>query len=257
MLFLFGFTSAHGEKLVIAGTGDSQSILRKLATLFQAQNPGSTIDIPDSIGSGGGIKQLLNNKIELCRTARPLKKKEKDHGLTEILFAKSPVVFVTKPGVEVSNVSTPQVLDIFTGKISNWKALGGPDHKIYLVEREAGDSSRKILEQNLPGFKNIQSVGKIYYTTPETAAAIGQNDYTFGYLPLSVALAHQLHVFSLDNVAAASENEKSGNYPLVTPFYLVRSERLSPLGQRFIEFVFSPDAQEFMLKNGLHPVPSP
>ncbi len=245
---------ARSENLVIAGTGDSQAVLRKLAALFEEQNKGITVEVPDSIGSGGGIKAISRHEVGLARTARPLKEKERNEDLTEILFARSPVVFVASPGSVVNNVSTQQVLDIFSGKIKNWNELGGPDHKLYPVDREQGDSSRKILSKHVPGFKEIQSVGKVFYTTPETAEAIGLHEFTFGFVPLSVALEHKLHILSLDRQVATTENVKSGTYPLLTPFFLVQSKQSGPLARRFVDFVFSPEARDLMVDNGVYPV---
>jgi len=254
-IFLSG-SQAGAENLVIAGTGDSQSVLRKLAVLFEEQNQGITVEVPDSIGSGGGIKAISRHEVGLARTARPLKKKERSEDLTEIMFARSPVVFVASPGSVVNNVSTQQVLDIFSGKIKNWKELGGPDHKLYPVDREQGDSSRKILSKHVPGFKEIQSVGKVFYTTPETAEAIGLHEFTFGFVPLSIALEHNLHILSLDGQVATTENVKSGTYTLLTPFFLILSKQSGPLARRFVDFVFTPDARELMVNNGVYPVAS-
>ena len=78
--------SAATEKIVIAGTGDSQSLLRVLAGDFEKSHPGTAIEIPDSIGSGGGIKATAMGKCDLGREARGIKDKEKKYGLKYRLF---------------------------------------------------------------------------------------------------------------------------------------------------------------------------
>lgn len=249
-------SSVLAENLVIAGTGDSQGILGKLAALFESQNQGDVIEVPDSIGSGGGIKAIQQHKVGLARTARPMKEKERKEGLTEILFARSPIVFVTHPEVSVNNVSTPHFLDIVVGKITNWQELDGPDHKLYFVDREEGDSSRIILNKHLAGFEDLNSVGKTYFTTNETALAISQHSFTFGYLPLSVALEYKLNILNLDGRGAIGENPESENYPLLTPFYLIQSSQSGQLAKRFMDFIFSKEARELMIKNGVFPVPA-
>lgn len=257
LIFMLLFScSAFAETLVIAGTGDSQAVLRKLALLFMAQNPGVTVEVPDSIGSGGGVKAIKQHKVGLARTARPLKDKEKSADLTEILFAESPVVFVTGPDVAINDVTSREVLDIYSGKIKNWKELGGPDHKIYPVDREKGDSSRKILKKFLPGFEAIKSVGKVLYSTPEAAEAIGGNSFTFGFVPLSIALEYKLHVLSLNGVAATAENGRSRRYRLLTPFYLIKSKHSGRPAGRFVDFIFTPGAGELMADGGVFPVRS-
>ena len=135
---------------MIEGTGDSQVILRGIASLFEALHPDVRVFVPDSVGSGGGVKALIAGKADLARTARPLKAKEKKEGITQIPFAWSPIVFAAHPsGAAVKNITMDQALEIFSGELSNWKALGGPDHKLYPVSREAGDSSRNVVDAYL------------------------------------------------------------------------------------------------------------
>ena len=148
------------ETLVIAGTGDSQALLRNLGAIFEKSHPDVTIEVPNSIGSGGGIKAVGRGEAGLGRTARALKEKEKP-GLTDVAFARSPVVFATNTSVhEVLDLSREQILAIYSGKINNWKEVGGPDGKIYPLSREEGDSSRETIDKNLAGFKELTLVDR-------------------------------------------------------------------------------------------------
>jgi len=243
------------DRLEIAGTGDSQSLLRMLAQQFMQSRPGLTIEIPDSIGSGGGIKGLLANQYELVRTARPLKAKEQDGTLVEYPFAISPVVFAVHPSVTgIDNLTTTQIIGIYSGAITSWDQLGGPTSPIYPVDREPGDSSRVILESHMPGFREMKSVAKIFYTTPETAAAVSQHKYTIGFLPHGLALDAQLQVASIDGFAPEVEDIKNGSYPYVCTYFLVARKSASSLATEFINFIYSPDARALMTKRGLIPL---
>lgn len=253
------FSVTAAETLLVAGTGDSQALLRKLAVLYKETYPGSEIIVPDSVGSGGGIKAVIEGTAGLGRTARALKPKEKDHGLTAIPFALSPIVFVTHPsGVNVKNVTPEDVVKIYSGKVTNWRQLGGDEHKIYPVDREPGDSSRTILaaqlHSSLGTFNDIQSVGKVFFTTPETVQAIAQNRYTFGFVPLSFAQEAKLHIFSLSSVFPDEDSIQDGSYPLVTTFYLVKPAHPKRLATDFLNFLQEPAAQELMHTSGVIPV---
>lgn len=243
------------EELVVAGTGDSQSILRILAQHFMQTGSHCVVKIPDSIGSGGGIKDVLSNRHELARTARPLKPEEQDGTLVEYPFAISPVVFVIHPSVTgITNLTNRQIIDIYTGRTHSWGQLGGPAVPIYPVDREPCDSSRTILENHMQGFREAKSVAKIFYTTPEAVAAIREHRYTIGFLPLGLALESNLHVVAIDGFAPISRDIKTGTYPYIATYALVARKPVSRRATEFIDFIYSPDAAAIMTKHGLIPL---
>ena len=175
-----------GQKIIVGGTGDSQVLLRALARAFETTFEGSHIEVPDSIGSSGGMKALAAGKVDLARVARPLKEREKKADVTYHLFAKSPVVFVVHPSVTgCDNLATEQLIGIYSGKFKNCEQVGAGHGKIYAVAREAGDSSLKVLNKQIPGFKDItQPKAKVIYSTPETVEALANHRNTFGFLSM-------------------------------------------------------------------------
>lgn len=238
------------QKLMISGTGDSQSLLRTLADAYTENNSNIKIDIPDSVGSSGGIRLLIKGKTNLARTARPLKPDEMD-GLVETVFATSPVVFVVNPSVHtVESLSSDQILGIYAGRIKNWQAIGAQNNKIYVVDRELGDSSRSILERNLKGFKETKSIGKIFYNTPEAIKAITENTFTIGYVPLSETNKADLRVLLIDGKSPGTTG-----YPFATDFYVVSRGPLQGTAHDFVKFLSSDLAHEIMRKQGVIPVP--
>ena len=251
---------ATAQELVIEGTGDSQFVLKQLAGLFAQDHPGARVLVPDSVGSGGGIKKLIQGKTGLASTARPLREKEKGHGFVQIPFALSPVVFAASPQgvVGVKNLSLSQILDMYSGNIANWSRIGGPDHKLFLVNREAGDSSRKVIDNHLksvPGLdRRLGFGGKTFYTTPEAAQAVALNRYTIGYLPFSTALEKGLHLFKIEGISPDQQSIKAGRYPFITTFFLVRPENPAPSARQFLAFISTAPAKKRMLELGVFPI---
>ena len=243
------------QSLVIAGTGDSQSLLREIAIEFMQQYPDKHIDVPDSIGSGGGIKGLLKGQYVLARTARGLKANEQNGTLVEYAFAISPVVITTNTSdSNVTNLSSAQVVDIYTGKIPRWEKVGGAAAPIYPVDREAGDSSRDVLERHLNGFKEAKSIAKIFYNTQETYEAIANHQHTIGYLPLDLAKVVGLNVLSIDGIKPDKLNIEIGKYPYVSKFYLVSHKDMTPEAKMFIDFIYSEHALNIIKAKGLIPI---
>ena len=242
--------------LVVAGTGDSQSLLKKLASAFRQTEAGRDIiiQVPDSIGSSGGIKALIAGQVSLARTARPLKEKEQGHKLQQFRFALSPVVIAAHPSAkQVHNISSQQLIKVYEGHIGNWDQLGGASSPIYVIDRETGDSSRDILEKHLAGFPKGRTAAKIFYTTPEAVAAIADHQHTLGFLPLSVAKARGLKVFSIDGVKPTEDNVTKGSYKYVTPFYIVAGAQPGKAEQAFIDFLYSEQAKKVIHASGSVP----
>lgn len=247
--------SGNPRVLVIPGTGDSQILLRKLVQLYAKNRPRTAVEIPDSIGSGGGIKSVISGKSELARVARPLTEKESAQGLKARIFAQAPIIFAVSPGVSgVESLTFEQIIGIYAGKIPQWDGLGGSG-KIYAMNREEADSSRTVLESLIPGFKEISApAGSTVYSTPDAVQTLTSSPNTIGYLPLPATVGTGLKVLRIDDVAPSAANVRQKKYQLVVPFALVWKDTLTPPAQDFLDFLSSPAARKLMLDNGVIPV---
>ena len=256
LLTIFSGPAAAGEQLIIDGTGDSQQLLRVLAVAFEKNHPDIQVIVPDSIGSTGGVKSLIEGRCGLARTARPLKEREiaGEPKLRSRAFALSPVVFAANlPTPCLPGLTTDQVVGIFSGRIGDWSQLAGcPAHKIYVAQREEGDSSRTIIEKNIPEFKEIEQLaGETVYSTPETLTVVTRHAFTVAYLPMAVIQEQGLQVFALNGKDPDPINIRNGAYPLAVQFALVWKEPLTGIAEEFAGFVFGPDGQKIIRENGM------
>lgn len=241
---------ADAASLVIPGTGDSQELLRILAADF-SRRTGNLVVIPDSIGSSGGIRQVLKGKAELARVARKLRPREKQAGLTWWQFAVSPVVFAArKDGPGVFNLTSGQINQIFSGQVRNWKELGGPDAPIYVAQREKGDSSRTILEQFFSVFASQRLAGEILLSTPAMTRTLTRYPGTIGYLPLSATFGHPLRVIAVNGYLPVED----GGYPYLVPLALVWQKPPRGVAADFLRYLDSPTARELMRRSGAWPL---
>lgn len=258
-LFLLATSSicSAQKKIIVAGTGASQQLLRVLAEAFEKANPGTKIEVPDSIDSSGGIRAAAKGLCDLGRVARPIKEKEKKYNLNYRLFACSPLVFVVNKSVKgVSNLSTEQIIGIYSGKITGWSEVGGQKTKIYVTNREAGDSARRTLKKYLPGFKEIKEyAGFTTYCVSETVKTIIEHKNTIGYVSLPTVKGTDLRVLKINGVYPSVENIQNGTYKIATPYGLVWKGELTGLAKAFFDFLFSPKAQKIVIENGAVFVP--
>lgn len=250
------FKEGSREKIIVAGTGDSQRLLQVVADCLKQDLKNIEIEIPNSIGSGGGIKALAAGKADLARVARPLKDTEKNLGLIYQPFAKSPIVFVVHPSVTgLDNLTTQEIVDIYSGKITTFEELGAKKGKIYALTREAGDSSLSVLLDYLPGFKDIAELkAKIAYRTPDLLDLLEKHKNTLGFIPLAMAQKTKLKILKVDEVYPSAENIASGKYIFVIPLAIVHKDKPTGLVKQFIDFLFSEKGQKIITENGAIPI---
>lgn len=244
-------------ELAVEGTGDSRRLLRAIAQRFEELHPETHIEVPRSIGSSGGIRLAGRGETELARTARPLEKKELDYGLTSSVFAISPLVFAVNPSVKgINDLTDEQIIGIYKQKITDWSHISKSSGKIYFVNREAGDSSRRIMEALVPGFAEIDPPTRgIFFTTQETVDAIEGHKNTIGYGPVAMMVNTNLKILKLNGVYPSAENVKNGSYKLAIPLAVVyKKESLSPLAEAFVDFLYSTESNEIIRRYGCLPV---
>jgi phosphate transport system substrate-binding protein len=229
---------ALSGKLIVEGSGDSQELLRSIARRFVALHPGTDIEIPDGIGSRGGIESVLGNKVQLARASRPLNEREHSKGLFYRIFAKSPVAFATNPESRLNSLSAEQIVGIYSGKFVNWKQLGGAASKIYPLGRESTDPGRTV---------------KTYYTASGIVEDIARHEGTIGYASMAMVKKTGLKVLKVDDVYPLTMNVRNGTYKMVIPLAIVYRGNINPLAQAFVDFLYSREAQKIIIHYGCMP----
>jgi len=239
--------SALAEELAIPGTGDGVAVLESSSAAFE-QKTGVSVRVPKSIGSGGGVKAVGNGMAELARVARGIKDKEQHFGLSYQALFNVPTVFLVNKEMSVENLTAQQVLDIFSGKISNWKDVGGEDRGIFVVRREKGDSSLDNLTKTFPGFSDEMITQKAYTVpkTPNMVAQVQNRKYCIAFGPFDVALANDLKVLKVDGKVPGE-----ADYPYFGTIGLVyKKESLMGVAKQFVEFATSEKAHAAIRKTG-------
>jgi phosphate transport system substrate-binding protein len=245
----------QGTPLVFAGSGTNLPVVRALAQAFQRSHPDIAIDVPASIGSGGGIQAASDGAIALGLISRELKDKEKGKGLTVINYARTPLIIGVHPSVAEDNITHAELLDIYRGKKRTWR--DGRD--IVVLTREPSDSSIEVLIKGVPGFKEVYEESQqarrwntllkdvvMNETLARTPHAIGVSD--LGAVTIERRAIKPLKV---NGVAATITNLQNGRYPLYkTLAFVYRNDRLPAGARLFIDYVRSRDGEKILKSNG-------
>jgi phosphate transport system substrate-binding protein len=237
----------------ISGSTSVGPLAEKIAEKYMDTND-VKIEI-NQIGSSAGITNATTGVSEIGMSSRDLKEEEKANGLIETVVAYDGIVVVTHPTNKVKNLTMDQVKDVFTGKVTNWKELGGDDLEIVVVSREDGSGSRDAF-QEIVGYSSGELIrnsiiasgnGNIKTTVAGNKHAVGF--ISFEYIDSSISTVN------IDGVEATAENVLQQKYSLSRPFLFVHKEgQLSVAGQQFIEYVLGPDGQAIVAETGAIPI---
>lgn len=161
---------------------------------------------------------------------------------------KVPTVFAVNKSVNVQNLSSQQVCDIYSGKITNWSQVGGNNARIKVVRREDGDSSLGALMKSFPGFINITLTNrsKTAFSTPENFSILQNTAGTIGFGPYDVAKASNVKILSIDG-----KGPTDVGYPTsVTLAFVYKGENKTGNIKKFIDFATSAAARDALQKSG-------
>lgn len=244
---LFG-SPANAEELTIVGTGSGPPILKAIGLSFTNQYPDIKITVPRSIGSGGGIKAVGTDQYLLARVARKIKKKEQQYNLSYVPLARMPVVFFTNKDVAIKNLTKEQVFDIYSGKIYNWREVGGYDGRIKVIRRQEGDSSLSVLRKTFPNFKNIKitSLSKTTYSDPDNIDLTERTPGAIAFGTYCDVVNREVNTFSIDDVHPAGDD-----YPYFATFALVYKDKsYTGTVKKFIEYATSTSVEKTIIQSG-------
>jgi phosphate transport system substrate-binding protein len=243
-------TAQSGLKVV--GTGDGLEMLQEIGAGFTETYPDIKLDIPPSIGSGGGIAAVSSGAERMGRVARPLKDSEVEYGLVYLPIAKIPSAIFAHPSTGITSLTSEQLVKIYSGEISNWADVGGADLRVRLVRREDADSTLQVLRSSMPGWQDLEFSprSKTALTTQEAISSAREVEGAVAFGPYSAPLEDGLTVLKIDG-----HHPTEDGYPsAVTLALIYKDGTLDSEMEAFISFAQSGQAQELIRNYGGVPV---
>lgn len=210
-------------------------------------------------GSASGIKALIDGKIDICAASRPMKAFEvrqlaEAHSRLGISFyvAKDALSIYLHPENPIGNLKMQQLEKIYTGKISNWKELGGSNQPIYLASRSPNSGTYSYFKEHVLNGNAFSDSIHIYTTTNTVIKSVEQNKYAIGYG--GIAYGESIQHARINGVEPTVENVKNNVYPISRYLYFYTID--SPKGEvkEFIDWVLSHDGQTVVAKSGYIPL---
>lgn len=235
-----------------AGSTTLQPLAEKLAAQFMKDNPEVTITIQGG-GTAVGITSANDGTVDIGAASRELS--ASDPPLVKWMLARDGIAVIVHPKNLLTGLTRAQVRDIFSGKITNWKDVGGADQKIDVVSREEGSGTRTAFQDLVMGNdatgKPINIInGAIFQSSNGALKQVVLGDAgSIGYLSLGY-LDSSVKALSIDGVVPSEANSKNGTYPIVRPLYFLTKSQPAGLVKAFIDFCQSADVQKIIADEG-------
>jgi len=267
------FGLAYGAKansIQVKGSDTMVNLGQAWAEKYMEKNSGDFVAVTGG-GSGTGFSSLISGTCDIAMASRSIKDKEitlaKQKGINpkEIKVALDGLAVVVSPKNPVDKLTIDQLAKIFTGKITNWKEVGGMDAKITLLSREVNSGTHVYFKEHVlrkmdlsgkeefaPGALMLPSSQAIADEVANNPSAIGY--YGMGYISTKQKAVHVAKDDKSPYEIPSIENVVNGKYPISRPLFLYVNGEPQGLVKKFVDFILSKEGQDIVLKTDFVPV---
>ena len=233
--------------ITVAGSTSVEPFAELLAEEYMMRHPQSHIYVQGG-GSTAGIEAVRTHAAHIGMSSRSLVEREKT--LYSVTIAKDAIAIIIHPKNPIQDLTIVNLRELFSGKIKNWKDLGGNDHPIVLVTREEGSGTREAFQKSVMGDQEISLGALVQDSNGAIRQVVAGDPNVIGYISLGL-VNEKVKTLKISGTEPSLKNIENGRYHLVRPFLFVFTEE--PVGEvkSFLDFAMSPEAQALLSKEGL------
>ncbi|XPV75111.1 MAG: phosphate ABC transporter substrate-binding protein [Desulfovibrio sp.] len=253
--FANGLDKFKGQSGTIAIAGGTAHIpvMKKATKVIMTSNPDVRITVAGG-GSGVGIQKVGEGLVNIGNSGRKASDEEvAKYGLVMFPFAVDGVATVLHSENPVSALTGDQVRDIFAGKITNWKELGGTDAAINIYSRDESSGTRSVYWKKLLKKGEVVASANIVASNGAMKSAISRDPNAIGYVSIG-HLDGTVKAPTIDGVAASQETAKNGQYKVVRKLYMNTKGNPEGIVKSYVEFITGPDCVEIIKSCGYIPL---
>jgi phosphate transport system substrate-binding protein len=276
LLVLFGSLfachayAARDNMIQIKGSDTMVNLAQAWAEKYMEKNPQEFIAVTGG-GSGTGLSSLISGTCDIAISSRDIKEKEvslaKQKGVVpyEIKVALDGLAVVVNPSNPVGKLTIAQLADIFDGKITNWKEVGGKDAKIVLLSREVNSGTHVYFKEHVlrrcdpRGKEEFAPCALMLSSSQAIADEVAGNSSAIGYYGMGYISSKQKPVSvakddKSEYITPTIDNVVKGKYPISRPLIFYTKGEPQGLVKKFIDFALSKEGQEIVLATDFVPV---
>lgn len=251
------------NSIVLKGSDTVLPLAQKEAEEFMKKDSTASISVTGG-GSGVGFTALIDGTTDIAMASREIKLDEKTKleinsvKVEEVLIAKDALAVIVNPTNKISKLTKEQLKDIFTGKITNWKQVGGDNEKIVVYARETSSGTYEFFKGHVmdkinydKSVLNLPATGAIVQSVSQTKGAIGY--IGLAYLNSDVKDVAVSYDDGKTYVNASTENAINGTYPITRPLFFYFDESLDKKVRSFVDYILSKEGQSIVSEVGYVP----
>jgi len=264
MFMLFNPAIQAAEKITVKGSDTMVILAQRWAERYMTAHPDVTVQVTGG-GSGTGISALINGTTDICNASRPMKNSERDklkqrfgsRGV-EIKCAQDGLAIYLSSSNPINELTIQQLKDIYTGRITNWKEVGGLDGRIILYSRENNSGTYVYFKDNVLGGEDFAATAQNMPGTASVVNAVAKDRAGIGYGGAAYAEGIKLVLVKQDASSPAYaptvENVASGDYPVSRFLYLYVRNKPSGAMKEYIDWILSDNGQKIVSEVGYFPI---
>ncbi len=246
--------------IVIDGSTTVGPIAKAFASYYMSKHPEVNVTVSES-GSGYGAKSLVNNACDIADMSRFMKDSEFKDALANGVMPVATVValdglaVVVHPSNPVKDLTLEQVRDIYSGKTTNWRQLGGPNLPIVKIGRETSSGTYEIFQEKVMRGTKVAGDAETVGSNGAQRQSVQSTPAAIGYLGLGY-VDETVKAVTVEGVEATPKTVVSGKYPIARPLFMFTNgypEMGTPLYQ-FVTIYASRDGQAIIKKIGYIPL---
>lgn len=260
MFFLMG-AAVQQSTLTIKGSDTMVILVQRWTELYPTKNVSFQVT---GGGSGTGIAALINGTTDICASSRPMKPaeiaqmKEKFGRVpVEIRVARDGISIYVHKDNPISKITLKQLKEIFSGKIKNWKQLGGADHSIILYSRENNSGTYEFFKEHVLSKKDFASTAQHMPGTSAVVGAVAMDRWGIGYGGAAYTVGVKEVPVAIDEnntyYFPKEENILSGKYPISRFLFFYIKDKPQGQMKEFIDWVIGKGGQKVVNDVGYFP----
>lgn len=246
-------SSKKAASVTVAGSTTVMPLVEACAEEFNKIQNEVRVSVTGG-GSGVGIKNVAGGTADVAMASREVKPDEiatYGDSFREYLVAYDAIAIVVSQRIYdagITDLSREEVRAIYSGDITNWKDLGGPDAGIYVAAREVGSGTRDTFNEMVLGSEKAETPGVTTYhgSNAEVKTAVTGSDKAIGYVGMNYVQGGAQRAVAYEGVMPIAETIKDGSYPLSRALNLYTFGDPSPAAETFIDFVLSEEGQRIV-----------
>ncbi len=252
--------------VVIKGSDTCLPISQKTAEAYLKEHKQASITVIGG-GTGVGIAALIDGTCDIAQASRDIKSKEtrqaKQKGVSpvETVIALDALTVIVHPSNPVKALTIEQLGNIFTGAVTNWKDVGGPDKRIVVYSRESSSGTYAFFREHVLGGKEFSSGALLAPATGAIVQSVSQTEGAIGYIGMAymtrgVSAVPVARDAASKPVEATIETAGSGDYPIARELYFYTNGKPKGETKAFIDFILSPEGRKIITEAGYVPAKS-